>query len=210
MRLLFPDDDLVCMPITVATGDSEHGARLGGKPPEGLIPANRTEKSRFFATLPLAADGEIEVSVFLSFAFDQMAEASRRVLGPANDLIEVVVHEKRPRATRATDLVSELSPHPLVIHGVSPDWFITGGARKIEPGHKIGGRPYVEQPRSSMLNEMQATMSAGFRQFAQIGFPSGQHDAPVAGDWPFADGVFHLLVKQDEAECLEWRWMWEF
>ena len=210
MRLLFPDDPLVCLPITVGSDGGEYGARVGGLPPEGIVPLRETDTTRYFATLPLTADGEREVSIFLSFDFDQMANASRRLMGPADDLIELVVHEKRPRSTGRRDLISELSEHLLIIHDESPDWFITGGEKVVESGHKIGGRPYVEQPRSSMMNELQAVMADGFRQFAQIGFPSGQHDAAVAGDWPFADGIFHLLVKQDVGENLEWRWLWEF
>lgn len=210
MQLLFPDDERLCLPVTVGPGDIEVGPRLGGKPPQGVNPSTRVATTRYFVTLPVSADGEVEVSIFLSFDFDQMANAAGRVQGPADELIEVIVHGRSVRKAGTPEHISELSPQRLVIHNESPDWFITGGTKVIDSGHKIGGRPYIEQPRSSMLNELQAAATAGFRQFAQIGFPSGQHDAAVEGDWPFADGVFHLLVRQHETERLEWRWMWDF
>lgn len=210
MRLLCPDDPRICLPITVGSGISEDGARLGGRPPKDVVPTRKYEATRYFATLPLTADAGTEISIFLSFGFDEMSEASRRMLGPGDDLVEVVVHEKRLRNANSNDFVSELSAHPLLIHGEAPDWFLTGGEKIVESGHKIGGRPYLEQPRTQMLDELQGVISAGFRQFAQLGFPSGAHDAPVAGDWPFADGVFHLLLKAEAQERLEWRWFWEF
>lgn len=207
MQLLFPNDETLCLPITIGTGSSETGPRLGGAPPEGVVPSKRTNLARFFMTLPLSAEGESEVSVFLGFDFDQMANVTRRVLGPADDLIEVIEHEKRARGRDSDEFLSEVSPHPLIIGVQSPDWFITGGERVIESGHKIGGRPYVEQPRSTLLREMDSMMAEGFRQFVQIGFPGGR-DSDVEGDWPFGDGIFHLFMKK--AATIEWRWMWEF
>lgn len=210
MRLLCPDDPRICLPITVGSGSSEDGARLGGTPPKDVVPTKKREAARYFATLPLTADAGTEISIFLSFDFDEMARVSRRMLGPWDNLVEVVVHEKRSRNTSTNDFVSELSPHPLLIHGEAPDWFVTGGEKVVESGHKIGGRPYLEQPRTQILDELQGVISTGFRQFVQLGFPSGAHDAPVAGDWPFADGIFHLLVKANVKEHVEWRWFWEF
>jgi hypothetical protein len=210
MRLLFPDNTGVCLPITVGSGSSEDGARLGGTPPKDVVPTKRPKAARYFATLPLTADTETEISLFLLFDFDEMAEASRRILGPGDNLVEVVIHEKRSRDMSTSEFISELSAHPLLIHGETPDWFVTGGEKVVESGHKIGGRPYLDQPRTQMLDELQAVTSTGFRQFVQLGFPSGAHDSPVAGDWPFADGVFHLLVKANVQEHVEWRWFWEF
>ncbi len=206
-RLLCPEDELSCLPITVGSGTSDEGARLGGLPPAGISPTAKT--ARYFATLPLTFDRQMEVSIFLAFDFDRMANASRKVLTPADDLVEVIVHGAQRRASQS-DFKSELSAHPLLIHGPSPDWFVTGGEKVIESGHKIGGRPYMEQPSSSVLEQQEQMTAGGVRQFAQIGFPSGQHDAAVTGDWPFADGVFHLLVKEHARDQVEFWWFWDF
>src|SRR5687768_6362827 len=106
MRLIYPDDRRICLPITVGSGISEDGARLGGAPPKDVVPTKKYEATRYFATLPLTADAGTEISIFLSFGFDEMSEASRRILGPGDDLVEVVVHEKRSRNISANDLVS--------------------------------------------------------------------------------------------------------
>lgn len=206
MPLLYADDELLCLPITVGAGETQSGARLGGLRPEGIRP--KTASARYFATLPLTQDRETELSVFLAFDFDGMANASRRILTNADDPLEVLVHEARPRANDP-DNASELSAHPLEIHGTAPDWFVTGGKKVIESGHKIGGRPYIEQRSPSLLAELERLTSSGFRQFVQIGFPSGRHDAIVTGDWPFADGVFHLLVREMSGTP-EFCWFWDF
>lgn len=206
MQLLCAEDELVCLPITVGEGDSQSGARLGGLRPEGIQP--KRGSGRYFATLPFTQDRNTEISLFIAFDFAAMGNASRRILTNADGLLEVLVHEARPRA-HDSDAASELSGHPLLIYGTAPDWFVSGGKKVIESGHKIGGRPYIEQPGPSLPAELEKLTSSGFRQFFQIGFPSGHHDATVAGDWPFADGIFHLLVK-DRAGTPEFCWFWDF
>ena len=43
---------------------------------------------------------------------------------------------------------------------------------------------------------------------AQFDFPSGE-DALVAGDWPFADGMFSLFGRRPFGDQ-DWRWYWDF
>jgi hypothetical protein len=190
----------------IGHGESQEGPRLGGRAPEGVSPA--LKGARFFVTLPLTQSGDREFSVFISFDFDEMAEASRKLQADGNGLIDVVVHD-RSRRSDSDELLSELSAHPIGIGGESPDWIVADGGKIIESGHKIGGRPYFDQPRAAMLQAVDALTSQGFIQFVQIGFPSGANDADVSGDWPFADGMFHLFARMN-GEDLDWRCLWDF
>lgn len=208
MQLLCPESIGTCLPVTIGEGASSEGPRIGGQPPCGVVPSARTALTRYLLTLPLTMDG-LEVSIFVSFDFDLMAEASRRVEGH-DELLEMVIHGPSQRRESGSDFVSDISPHPMIIHPPRPDWIVADGMKIVESGHKIGGRPYIEQPFDTLSEEADGLVTSGFMQVLQLAFPSGAADANVHGDWPFASGVFHVFVRQDEAGSANWRSFWEF
>jgi hypothetical protein len=206
MRPLYPLNPEQCLPMRVGKGPSEQGARLGGRAPVDVAPRRQNALSSYFATVPLTLEPTLEVSLFLSLDFDSMADAAGRLLH--KELIEPVIHQPTRRGT-SDWLTSSLPEHPLIIMEQTEDWVVEGKERIILPGHKLGGRPYTIRKTQTLLAELQECNAQGFTQVLQLDFPVGADDATVAGDWPFADGMFHLLGRPPFASG-DWRWFWEF
>jgi hypothetical protein len=206
MHLLCPDDQSICLPVRVGDGTSETGPRLGGDPPQGILPSNQLLLTRYFATVPISLEPDLEASIFLSFDFAQMAKYSGILCN--DELVQVVIHEPSRRGSQS-QLSSNLSAHPLIIKDFQTDWVIDDGIQLVESGHKIGGRPYIIHNEPSIHEESAKIMADGFVQIIQLDFPGGGGDAIVSGDWPFADGMFHLFGKVSSNNW-EWKWFWEF
>jgi hypothetical protein len=145
------------------------------------------------------------VSIFLSFTLDEMFDAAGD-LALGTELVEVVVHEPR---SRGMDLASasDLSPHPLLVGTSREDVVVEGDRSVIRSSHKIGGRPHFMHGDPSLEDAVAELERSGFRQVVQFDFP-GSADATVDGDWPFGDGVFHLLGKEPFGRQ-DWRSFWE-
>lgn len=207
MRLICPTSPSECIPVSVGLGPCEKGPRLGGRIPSGVTPKVLSKFTRYFLTIPLSVEPPLEASIFLNFDFDEMLKASGKLGSPG--LVEVITHEESHRGAD-TDWSSPLSEHPLVLHEPKADSMIDYlGETVAESCHKIGGTPYWVHPKAALFNEVNRMMSSGFLQILQIDFPGNKGDLGiVAGDWPFGDGMFHLLGKPPFGSR-DWGWFWE-
>lgn len=205
MPLAFPEDKDLCLPIQIVDGRSNGGALFGGRPPSGVIPI--ANGLRFFASFPFFSAPETCLSLFVA-DFDEILELRGRVV--ELDRLEVLVHSPTSRADSASPHDSNLSEHSLALQSVCEDWVLGDeGEKVVRSGHKLGGSPYLINPRSSLVSELRKTYSEGFRHVAQFDFPSGD-DSMVSGDWPFGDGIFSLFGKDPFMAPADWRWLWDF
>lgn len=206
MRLVSPDSDLACVPLRIVDGVGAPGAWLGGRPPEGVVPPTSPGVLRYFATVPLATEPALCVSVFVADLEEIM-----RVRGRVNQTgpLQPVVHSGKPRESVKSAHDSALSEHSLMLLEPADDWVEDDdGQQVVRPEHKIGGRPHLVRERPELLASLEGIREQGYFLVAQFDFPSGQ-DAVVSGDWPFADGMFALFGREPFAEQ-DWRWCWDF
>lgn len=202
MPLVWPSEKTECIPVLIGDGPSVSGPRLGGRSPEGIKARKGME---YLLTLPFSMDPAQELSLFIA-GFDEILPASGSLQEPG--LIEVLLHSPAPR--RASDeSASSLSEHPLLLQPAKDDWFINDdGETVVESSHKLGGRPYFTQGESDLEDEVERILRSGYLQVLQLDFPGGGDDALVSGDWPFADGMFHLFGKPP-FDRDHWRWFFE-
>ncbi len=207
MSRLFPINNGYCIPLIIGDGKSDTGSRLGGQPPAGVIPSNVTPLTRYFCTIRIAEDPTLEVSVFLSFDFDRMADNAGSIQSSVK-LFEVVTHGESIRSDQSA-LISELTPHPI-LHGlVCEDYLVDDdGSRIVRSDHKLGGYPFIQDIGEGLPDAVAQAHKEEYFQVVQIDFP-GYRDGPVAGDWPFAGGIVHLLGREPLEKC-SWRCFWEF
>lgn len=203
---LIPFDNLdVSLPVSVGTGASEEGPRLGGRAPNGVIPSG--DELRYFFTVPLPDVKGVEVSVFMdmrdTFVF---AGTAGKVLAGAG--IDVVRHAVTARGTEASRHDSEVSEHPLVLGEPRADMTSEDGEEVPFSNHKMGGRPYFVQGEPVLEDEVNRLMASGFVHLAQIDFPGNEGDADVSGSWPVGTALFHVLTR-DGSNGFEWRCFWE-
>ncbi|MEA2563075.1 MAG: hypothetical protein QOH06_4579 [Acidobacteriota bacterium] len=159
----------------------------------------------YLLSLPFSMAPSQELSLFLS-SFDELLPASGSLQEPG--LIEVSLHALGPRR-ESGDYSSPLSEHPLLLQPAKDDWFVNDdGETVIESSHKLGGRPYFIQGEPDLENEVTKILDSGYLQILQLDFPGGGGDALVSGDWPFADGLFHLFGKPP-FDRDHWRWFFE-
>jgi hypothetical protein len=203
MPLAFSDDPDECTPFNVGSGDSREGPRIGGRPPAGIEPS-RHAAARYFATLPLADNGEEEISLFFPMNGDVVSAQSGIV---HDDGIDVVVHSPSRRGDGPYP--TPLPEHPLVMGSPKSDRVADDGGELVpESGHKLGGRPFLIQNERSLVEAVRTSILAGYRQVVQFDFPAGGGDAVFDGPWPFVDGMFNLMGRRVGSEW-EWRWFWQ-
>jgi hypothetical protein len=206
MQLASPSSPHTCVPFVIRDGPVTAGCWLGGRPPEGIAPARSDGSKRYFATLPLAAQTAIFVSIFVS-ELEELMPARGRL--SAVGLIQAVIHPLRPRSRVDSPLDGALSEHSLQFLSPADDWVVgEDGERVVRPNHKIGGRPHLVRPAPQLLADLGQLALEGYSTVVQFDFPSGE-DAMVSGDWPFADGMFALLGREPFGPD-EWRWYWDF
>lgn len=182
---------LRCTPFHVGEPDTGFGSRMGGLAPAGVVPSRMTASTRYFLTLSGYPREGIDLSIFLHFSVDQMLESAGRP--DFGSLVEVVLHEPRPRGP-STTLASELPPRELIVGEAKEDWFVDqGGHMMVESCHKLGGRPFLENAPAYFEAALDELASAGFAQFIQFDFPALEGDSIVDADWPFATGMFHVF-----------------
>ena len=207
MPRLFSNGSGRCIPLVIGDGRSDSGSRLGGTPPAGIAPLNVTSLTKYFATIQISRDPVVEISVFLTFDFNEMAD-NAGVIHSSGRLVQFVTHAASAR-NDAPEILSDLSPHPI-IHGTEcEDWLVDDdGTQIVRAHHKLGGRPYVQYVGDGLPASLSQAEEAGYFQVVQIAFP-GAKNGDVDGDWPFADGIFHVLGKEPLDEC-SWRYFWEY
>ena len=207
MRTTWLNDKNVCIPFRVGEGPSERGPRLGGRAPDKVSPRLDAEGIKYFATLPLSLAGEFEVSIFATYDFDTMSEVTGQV--EMQGLVQLVVHEASKRGPDSS-LKSPLSAHPLILGDPKLDVSRSeDGDPEVESSHKLGGRPALIEP-SRAAKSLEKLELQGFTQVAQVDFPVTEGDADVSGNWPFADGLFHILGRAPYRGDQDWRWFFEF
>lgn len=205
MPLVCPSEPSRCRPLLVGLGHSEEGPRLGGRAPAGIMPGAPAPGATYFLTMPLAGDREF--SVFLLFDFRAMAAGSGAL--HSTGLLEIVSHSHSVRGSRSP-LDSPLSEHPILLLDDKDDLCrLDDGELIVEPSSKLGGRPYFIHGEPDLEDPVTAAMNAGYLQLLQLDFPSGRGNALVKGDWPFADGLLHILGRHP-FEHKDWLWFWEY
>jgi hypothetical protein len=206
MRLISPRSPLACVPFIISNGSGTPGCWLGGRPPEGITQSSANGLQRYFATVPLAREPALFVSIFTS-DLDELMPARARVNEVG--LIQIVTHPLSPRGRLRSPLDSALSEHSLQLLTAAADWVAGDDAeRSVRPNHKIGGIPHLVRPAPQLTADLGHFAAEGYSTVAQFDFPSGD-DAPVSGDWPFADGMFALLGREPFGPR-DWRWYWDF
>ena len=191
------------IPIRIGTGDQTVG-RFGGGAPVGICPPDPSDFTRHFVTIPLVIEPPLHASVFLSFDFEQMLDTMGQ-LGKGQGLIQVVAHP--PVSAMSDDFPSEFPPYALILAEPTDDIETDSGNEVIVSSHKLGGRPYFMHHEPSLVQAVEQLWPMGFVHVLQMDFP-GIQDPPFEEDWPFADGVFHLLGKAPFLAD-DWCWFWE-
>jgi hypothetical protein len=87
----FPDSQH-CIPLLTRQDDSETGSRIGGAPPEGVVPP-RPDLAHYLMTLAVDSVAGLEVSIFLNFDFysDAVFDGCE-VLHTGDGLVSFLVH----------------------------------------------------------------------------------------------------------------------
>src|SRR5690242_17714303 len=73
MNLLQPFAHLVTTSrrINISREDSDTGSRIGGNPPDGVVPPVVTPATRYFLTVALEGGASQELSLFVSIDWDE-------------------------------------------------------------------------------------------------------------------------------------------
>lgn len=103
-------------------------------------------------------------------------------------MIQCVFHERAPRC-KDTRLVSDLNGYGV---SVGPELLDDPEDNKGGVPHKIGGIPCV-YPKFKTITD--SFLNTGYFHLLQWAFP-GKGDCAVKGEWPFADYLFHLFLKE--------------
>src|SRR5262249_11392441 len=133
MRLVSPSSPLSCVPLRIVDADGSRGAYLGGRPPARVSPASATPPMRYFATVPIASDPDLFVSISTADL-----EALMPLRGRVNEPIgvDLVVHSFAPRETSPSPFDSQLSAHSLKLLPPSNDRVADEEGETVRSGHK--------------------------------------------------------------------------
>jgi hypothetical protein len=200
--------------LRIALEDSDAGPRIGGKPPEGIVPATVLPATRYFLTIPLGNDGAMELSLFVSIDWDDQTctEATNRsnlwnnvsrLQAPDSPLMQCVIHQPAARS-RAGSLASDLTGRSLIIEPEAPDVVVEPGGELLLCS-KIGGRPYFYYGTVAYIEALNRLFEQGFCLFLQ--YTEGGYERGQPFMSPFGEYTFHLLGKET-AEGIVWRYGW--
>jgi hypothetical protein len=179
MPKLFPDDSQLCIPLIIGDGISETGSRIGGSPPSGIRPPTISASTRYFATIQISDAPVIELSIFLNFDFDEMLDGAG-ILHSSNRLVQLITHSESTRGDDS-DILSDLSPHPIVHGKRSDDWIVDDvGERHVRAHHKLGGRPFLQNIGEDLSASVSRALEEHYFQVVQIDFPNAK-DASIDG-----------------------------
>lgn len=205
-----PTEIWKCKPFYRASGSSESGPRIGGRPPKGVLPSANCEDAKYLLTLPLVDGGRKEVTVFYSWdKFKKMtAVPNNSVEIDFGAFIDLVIHGPSVRSD-ASPFTSDLSEHPVIFTDLKDDSFINDDGNLTPlPDHKTGGRPYQSRNLDDLFVTVADLQKEGFLQIVQMEFMSS-NDVEWEGNWPFADGLFHLFGRVPFA-ARDWFWIWQY
>jgi hypothetical protein len=190
LKLAAPLDPSLRRPFRILDGSSDHGPRLGGRAPAFTEAPRLRSIAEYVLTFPFSEDPELFGSVFVNCTFEELLDAMNQGL-QRDDRIVTVLHAALPRG-RSDNWRSPLTEHPLRVGEVVADAIDDGqGGVVIASDHKLGGRPdCIQEPE---LEGAVALMESGYVQALQLDFP-GPEDGSIAGNWPFADGLFNLFL----------------
>ena len=210
MNLICPQDLNVSRPFQRGLGPSEIGPRMGGRPPKGIYPSSLCVEPRYLLTLPLSEDRQSEITIF--YSWDQF----NKLIGVPNNSIEksigkyidIAIHGHSFRDI-ASPFTSDLSEHPVIISDPVNDLVIDDEIDEAPlSDHKIGGRPCRIRNLEQLFKNVASIQAQGYLQVVQLEF-IGSNDVEWKGNWPFADGVFHLFGKPPFGEH-NWCWIWQY
>jgi hypothetical protein len=194
-----------CRPLTIVSGSSEEGSRIGGAPPKGVLPAVVGDLTRYFATIPLGGVEDAELSLFVTISDDYgdpafLASNMCVMHSSESTLVQFVVHPSARRANRSR-LRSGWKSGALRLEAERPD-----SPRKIWTHHKVGGFPFFYQERPDVIESANRLMADGYLQLLQMASP-GYLDLFVEGEWPFGNTMFHVFAKES-TRGLDFRYIW--
>jgi hypothetical protein len=186
MELIASRDRARSIPFRILDGESERGARFGGRAPEGAFEGRLRDDAVYVMTLPLAKGPAREISIFRQ---GELWDAMNAGLFSDERIVAIVHEPSRRRKDRRW--ASHMSEHRIVLGDELDDMNTADdGETKPRADHKIGGRPYcLQEPE---LEGAEALLERGLVQLVQLDFPSAD-DGDISGNWPFADGMFNLF-----------------
>lgn len=195
-----------CRPIQICKEDSLDGPRIGGSPPDKIVPPVQNSLTRYFATIPL--NEAHELSLFLSIDYEEASctslwENSVKLHSQQSALVQCVVHPNANRSLKPS-LISELSSHAMTIGDECADTIVEPRGALLVP-NKIGGRPYFYYDNQPYIDSIYRLFDEGFFYFLQFTCPSAEQ-APT-GDWPFFEMTFHLLARETPSG-ITWKYGW--
>lgn len=213
VRALCPDTPFTCIPLRISETGNDPAGLLGGRPPRGVSPIEQ-KQLRYFATVPLAIEPRLDVSIFVA-DFTQLLPRRGQLNDPG--LVWPLVHAPQPRAV-ASEVASSLTERALLLLGETDDVPLDeDAAAPLEETeemlldgldcHKIGGAPRLVRRTPELVEAVRSILRSDFKLIAQFTFPDDQ-DALVSGDWPFGDGVFSLF-GQEPFGADSWKWYWD-
>lgn len=174
-----------------AEQDKAADSRFGGPPPFGV---DGPTDSQYLLTAPLPDGSGRQATVFLCCDFDYILDHSGELLSDSS----VAIRVHRPTVGRS-DAPSSFPEFTLALSEETQE-----GTEPYE-SHKIGGQPYLIDLDQASLKDV---FSRGFVQILQLDIPVNKEDIEVDIDWPFGDGIFHLLGRPPFTQG-EWIWFWE-
>ncbi len=195
--------DGYCLPFRLALPNANSGARFGGKSPEGVVPPNET--SRYLMTLPVLRDADLEASIFFDFEIDFVVKNKYKIFTASENFLHVVIHKNSER--RKDNLFqSTVSGNRVIIQRIVPDVGSEGDS--YYDNHKIGGSPFLV--REDMFKSgIDALAQCGYKNWVQLDVPGfgeeGDEDG-LDGDWPFADGIFNIMIKHGNESDFVYFW----
>lgn len=196
------DDARVARPFFLTAENVDTGLRFFGAPPRGVSPTR--VGFRYLLTVPYDLGSAWELSVFIHQDLDLVLDGSGTLQMPGSELIDVVAHPRSPRGSQVEFGLGDVCYGGRLLEPI--DDVVDG---EVYSAHKLGGHPFflhgeprVEQPI------MEAMRRDGYRQVIQLAFPAYAEDVDVDYDWPFGDGIFHLVARLAEDD-LDWMALWE-
>jgi hypothetical protein len=198
-----------CRPLTVISGSSHEGFRIGGAPPKGVLPKRTNAFTRYFATIPLGGVLDQDLSLFVSLSDDYedpafLASNMCVMHSTKSTLVQFVVHPATRRAKRSR-FRSGLSEAALRLESERPD-NPRPESDQLWIQHKIGVFPFFYHPRPEIISSADRLMAEGFIHLLQMSSLGG-NDALIEGEWPFGNTMFHVFAKES-ARGLDFRYIW--
>lgn len=179
-------------PLRIGDSDLGSGARIGGRPPEGVVPPVITPHTRYFATLPLDTNPELEVSLFTSIAPSSdddlcLSFHLNEVKAEDSPVVQFVYHPGSCRSQK-DGLNAEYSAQSLVIGEETTENFDDQYV-----GHRIGGTPFIL--RHAVVECVANLLDEGFVHYVQFAYP-GPYDAGN-GLWVLGNTFLSVFAKSD-------------